>query len=430
MKNAIKLTLASSAVALLAACGGGGSTNTQSGTFINSPTKGIKYSASPSGLSGVTDENGKFTFQTGDTVTFSLDLGASVLTLGSVTNPSATTSVLSLSVPNGGDPLVVAQVLETLDKSSIDGKMDVSGISLPSGNAAITAISSALSTSSVSAANISSIATAVQTVLTASAAGNLKNGVNGVSVSDAMSNLSKNTANQSLLETKVQNLSYDGTSSITDLRDKVAFTSWIIKSNGTTSYFGRFGLLTTTAFDYRNPYSSTQYQQANGTYTVSNNNRTGNWTGSGEEPGSGTFTIKTSDSKSFVITYSSSTDGESGSVTGTFLMPLTLADIKSKSYTIPKGCSNGSNNVVSINSVGIASDTCGTSINGSTWSNGPFVNTLQYKETNGTLHYVGVTRLDKKGGVGNLPTGAVGALADISNTNYSSQPEAISFIVN
>ena len=195
----------------LSGCGGGNSITSNSvGAFINSPTKGIKYSASPSGLNGTTDENGSYYYRTGDTVTFSLDLGANTVTLGSTSNPSATTSVLSLTVPNGGDPLAVAQILETLDKSSIDGKMDVSGISLSSG-AVVNAISNALGSTSVSPANIASIATGVQSALTASNAGNLKYGTTGVTLNDALANLSKNSANHSLLDTKIQNLDYDGT---------------------------------------------------------------------------------------------------------------------------------------------------------------------------------------------------------------------------
>ena len=84
-------------LALLTACGGGGggggggdsTVATSSGVFVNSPTKGIKYSASPSGLTGTTDENGSYSYKAGDTVTFSLDLGASTVTLGSTASPSA-----------------------------------------------------------------------------------------------------------------------------------------------------------------------------------------------------------------------------------------------------------------------------------------------------------------------------------------------------
>ena len=62
-------------LALLTACGGGGGGDstvaTSSGVFVNSPTKGITYFASPSGLTGTTDENGTYSYKSGDTVTFS-----------------------------------------------------------------------------------------------------------------------------------------------------------------------------------------------------------------------------------------------------------------------------------------------------------------------------------------------------------------------
>ena len=182
-------------LALLTACGGGGGGDstvaTSSGVFVNSPTKGIKYLASPSGLTGTTDENGTYSYKAGDTVTFTLDLGGSTVTLGSTSSPSATTSILALTVPNGGDPVAVAQVLETLDKSTADGKMDVSGITLSTGTT-LTAITNALKTSSVTSTDIATIAAGVQTALTSTNAGTLKYGSTGVTQNDALTNLSKN----------------------------------------------------------------------------------------------------------------------------------------------------------------------------------------------------------------------------------------------
>ncbi|MEY3653269.1 MAG: hypothetical protein RL739_1439, partial [Pseudomonadota bacterium] len=69
-------------------------------------------------------------------------------------------------------------------------------------------------------------------------------------------------------------------------------------------------------------------------------------------------------------------------------------------------------------------------VNGATFSAGPYTNTLQFVETNGNRHYLGITRLNKNGGAGNLPTGALGTFMDISNTNYLKQNDAISFKVN
>jgi hypothetical protein len=166
-----------------------------------------------------------------------------------------------------------------------------------------------------------------------------------------------------------------------------------------------------------------------GTYVLANSNRNGSYTTSGNDVG--VFSIINGDSKSFSMTYTNTTTGETGSISGTYLLPLTLNDVKSKSFTVYGGCSTGT---VTINSSGVSSGnstaTCTDDSNGATWSAGPFTNTLQYTETNGTRHYLGLTRLNKNGGVGNLPSGAVGTFMNISPSNYSKQPSAVSFKVN
>ncbi len=65
---------------VLVACGGGGGGSesgaapapTQQGYFIDSAVGGLNYSASPSGLEGITDEAGEYGYKTGDIVTFSI----------------------------------------------------------------------------------------------------------------------------------------------------------------------------------------------------------------------------------------------------------------------------------------------------------------------------------------------------------------------
>ena len=55
--------------------GGGGAPSAAaplSGVFVDSPVQGLGYSATPSGLSGVTDANGRFNYNAGDTMTFTL----------------------------------------------------------------------------------------------------------------------------------------------------------------------------------------------------------------------------------------------------------------------------------------------------------------------------------------------------------------------
>ena len=426
-------------LALLTACGGGGggggggdsTVATSSGVFVNSPTKGIKYSASPSGLTGTTDENGSYSYKAGDTVTFSLDLGASTVTLGSTASPSATTSILSLTVPNGGDPVAVAQVLETLDKSTADGKMDVSGITLPAGNT-MTAITNALRTTGVTTADIAAIATAVQTVLTNANSGTLKYGSTGVTQNDALTNLSKNSANQSLVETKIQNLAYDGTSTLLNVQDKPAFTNWIVKRGSAVEFISRFGVVASagTTYSFKNIYDKTADLLVAGTYVLSDGNRTGTWADGGGNNNTGTFVMTSGVAKSFALKYRNTVTGETGAISGTYLQTVTINDVKGKSFTIFKGCSNGSDNTVTISNTGVASDTCGSNVNGATFSAGPYTNTLKFAETNGNRHYLGITRLNKGVGAGNLPTGALGTFMDVSNTNYQKQNDAISFKVN
>ena len=112
----------------LAACGGGGggsSSTTYSGQFIDSPTQGLKYVASPSGLSGTTDSEGTFTFQSGDIVTFTIATPNGNIAIGSVAPPvpdstSSKTVVHVLSIPNGA---AAAQTLQSLSSTGADASV-------------------------------------------------------------------------------------------------------------------------------------------------------------------------------------------------------------------------------------------------------------------------------------------------------------------
>jgi hypothetical protein len=134
-------------VIAMAGCGGsgGGSSSTTSsstpaaltGSFVDAPTKGLLYTASPSGLSGTTDANGNYQYQAGDTVTFSIPNGVNPIVIGS-TRPVA---------PTGGSPITfvlnltngyaAAQVLQALNHSSSASTLDVSGLTLDSANTTI-----------------------------------------------------------------------------------------------------------------------------------------------------------------------------------------------------------------------------------------------------------------------------------------------------
>jgi len=78
MKN-IGLMAKASAAALVLAAGlmtgcdsNGGGSSSKTGVFHDAVVSGISYTASPSGLEGVTDAEGKFKYKTGDTITFSI----------------------------------------------------------------------------------------------------------------------------------------------------------------------------------------------------------------------------------------------------------------------------------------------------------------------------------------------------------------------
>ena len=167
---------------------------------------------------------------------------------------------------------------------------------------------------------------------------------------------------------------------------------------------------------------------AAGTYTLTSANKNGSWASSGGSD-VGTFEMKSADTTSFLIKYANSTIGETGAITGNFLFPVTLSDVKNKSYTLYGVC-NGTNNTVTINGSGLASDTCSGTVNGATWTAGPYTNTLTYTETNGKRHFLGITRLNKNGGSGNLPSGATGTLMEITSDNYTQKPNPIAFKVN
>jgi hypothetical protein len=96
--------------------------------LVDGPTKGLSYACSPSGLSGVTSSIGSFTCQTGDTVAFSLNVGSSTITFGSVAVPS--TSGVSVPVTMFANGLQVAEILQALNHGS-STDIDVSGLTVP-----------------------------------------------------------------------------------------------------------------------------------------------------------------------------------------------------------------------------------------------------------------------------------------------------------
>lgn len=103
--------------AVLAACGGSSSTS-QSGVFVDAPVEGLTYVGS-TGVSGVTDASGRFFYDTGSTVTFSLG----GVTLGTTTGAAMITpvDVVQGSAPDDPAAVAIARVLQSVDA---DGNPD------------------------------------------------------------------------------------------------------------------------------------------------------------------------------------------------------------------------------------------------------------------------------------------------------------------
>ena len=135
MKYKISLLLITLA-SITTGCGGGGSSASSSnynGQFYDAPTKGLSYTASPSGLTGTTDSNGTFSFKAGDTVTFSVPTGSGTsINVGSTAppTPSSTSTPAIVSVLSLPNATAVAQTLQTLGGTG--NVIDVSSVSLTS----------------------------------------------------------------------------------------------------------------------------------------------------------------------------------------------------------------------------------------------------------------------------------------------------------
>lgn len=422
----------------LSACGGGGggdgggivagvnvvntsASEMSTGIFSSPPTEGIKFSASPSGLSGTTDSNGTFQYKTGDTVTFSLYLGGETFELGSTSNPASTNSVLSLAVPGGGNPLAVSQILQTLDRSASDGKLDVTGIYV-SNPGALALISSSIRSKKVSESEISTVAVAVQGVLPTESV--LKYGRDGVSSNQALSNLALNLDNRSLVETFITNLENDG-STLTDIQDKSAFTSWVVKNEAKMYYRALFGNFTSKlTYEFFAPSMASGDARYSGSFISMNENKNGSFTST--DSLTGIYKVKSSDAKGFAVSYS--TASETGSISGTFLMSLTLDDLKSKTFFIDGFC-NGQRRFVTVNSSAVSSDSCGGVYNGATWASGPVQNTLKYTDSSGKSRFVGITRINKNGGKGNFPELSEGVFMEITSDNWETRASQVAFRV-
>lgn len=343
--------LLSISVVVLAACGGGGGTGAVStGQFINSPAKGVSYRTS-SGLSGETDADGKFQFREGDTVSYSLDLGnGNSLSLGSATGGTAV-SVLSLS-GSSIDPLAVSQVLQTLDKSSVSGSMDLTGLVLPS--SVVQNIQSALVSSAAANAVIGTIATSVHAALPNREQKNPE----GVTTLEALNTLAQQPANQSAVRTRIKQGVGGGL--LSQVEDKPAFVIHTMTLGGVSRTQLEFMMLDNTGIGRGDFFSDSEEEvdsNANrnraGTYTYVPGESTGDWE-NWDRDGGGEFIVKGVEPtqpphKKFALEYKNNAYQETGSIAGTFLLTMQTSGLVGKKLTVRKVCNDGSDAVLTFN---------------------------------------------------------------------------------
>ena len=95
---------------------------TKIGVFIDAPVKGLGYSNTPSGIMGVTNEKGEYSFKEGDKVTFFIK----GISIGQVDATPET------PVTNLAKSTIVARILQSLDTESNNPDLiDISKISIP-----------------------------------------------------------------------------------------------------------------------------------------------------------------------------------------------------------------------------------------------------------------------------------------------------------
>jgi hypothetical protein len=133
IKKTIFFSAILSTLALISCGGGGGGgssvASTYTGQYIDSPVSGLTYTATPSGLTGTTNSSGNFTFQAGDTISFSIVTPVGNINAGSVApaTPTSTTSALPVSVLALANGTQIAQTLQSLASSPTATTIDVSG---------------------------------------------------------------------------------------------------------------------------------------------------------------------------------------------------------------------------------------------------------------------------------------------------------------
>ena len=125
----------------LTSCGGGGTnsvsvfeTPTLTAYYVDAPVKGLIYEASPSGLNGVTDEQGAFNFKQGDFVSFYID-PVNRIYIGKVRPENGQIVILAIAntFDSEVDSSLVYLILYAIDTAQLGSAfMDVSDLILNS----------------------------------------------------------------------------------------------------------------------------------------------------------------------------------------------------------------------------------------------------------------------------------------------------------
>lgn len=101
----------------------------RTGTFVDSAVAGVTFTNEPSGVTGITDPQGRFTFEPGDTVTFSI---------GDLSFPSTTARgvITPLTIAGTDDPTdtVATNIARLLQSLDFDGDAS-NGLQMPDGAA-------------------------------------------------------------------------------------------------------------------------------------------------------------------------------------------------------------------------------------------------------------------------------------------------------
>lgn len=259
----------------ITACGGGGGSSTPStsqGKFIDAAVEGITYTSGT--LTGVTDAQGNFSYQAGQSVTFSIG----GITLGTVSGSAIITPVqLVTGATNQMDPTVtnIVQFLVTID----DDKDPSNGIQItPAIQTAAASLSADFTLSGFDTdGNISSV---IGTLTTASTTGTQ------VLISDsaAQSHLS-----DSLFATMAGNYSgsYSGTDSGT--WTVAVSTNGTVTGTGNSAAIGPFGVSGSVNSSGTTSVSTSGFANNSswaGVIDITNGTLAGSWSGGGD---SGTF---------------------------------------------------------------------------------------------------------------------------------------------